>query len=179
MQNHFSRMVRVSWFSVAIKGVWASVVTTIFYKLLFDSKRDWECYASPHSHIAFGSSGKVNVSENFEFLFMIGLASGVAACLMTLLNILALVVKSQGVMDVSSCFDSLNAVLGFAWLLVATYWRFRHEGQVCSGKYQDLSGREAPYLYVEAQFLKIYIVMCWVFPLFFCLCGACLVGIFG
>ena len=73
-------------------------------------------------------------------------------------------------------FISFVQVLGNLVMLVSgTYNRWGHAGEVCSGNFASEQDKiDGPYLIQAGSFMKIYLIILWVFVSILC-CGICTV----
>ena len=121
------------------------------------------CYANPDTTtvLPHAAEGYINVTQQWRTLMLVGIVwSSFHLFGVLLVMIKPLVKVGLGISCLSSCTY-------FAWLISATIFRWNETGEVCSGKYLDVSAKETEslnYLISEGLFMRNLTLSLWGIP---------------
>ena len=165
----------------------SSVLGYFFYVYAFDNpdvnKSGYECFASPGQDVGFPAAPDgdyTNVTKKFEMWFLFGFAAEMSYLVLGVLGLVH-AIAGAGVIFNCKTFGQQVMCLGWlAWLITGIVFRFRHTGEVCSGKYYDPNAVDVEpnvYMWKSGRFMDILIrVFAAVIPtvcLIMCCLGIC------
>ena len=128
------------------------------------------CYANSQSSspVTFDAHDAVNVTSRFELVFAIFFYSIVANFALQSGHALGNAIRAE---RLAKCVGSLISIKGCAdlgVLILASVWRWGHEGKVCSGDYISGPTEGETFMLASGKFLNIYLIVSFSFIVLMC-----------
>ena len=111
------------------------------------------------------SEDQTNMAAVFATWFMIGFILSILGIFQVLCFLLYLKTKDCLFAATYTAVMFAQVIGNFAQIIMGTYDRFTHKGKVCAGVYTTNEYEEmyGPFLLKAGKFMKIYLVLMWIF----------------
>ena len=152
------------------------------YVYAFDNpdvaKNGFECYASNGDNFGYGVDlgGRKNVSAEFITWFKFGFVINVAYLTVGVLQLTHYLTELAFIGAIWMCIGIPMGCGTLAWFITGMVFRWRHLGEVCSGKYYDANAAVTEpdvYMWKSGKFMQIYFILCFSLCCCTCICGCC------